>query len=195
MPVCFILDFPGGSLDQYDRVMERMQLGDELPQGAVFHAAGASGDDLRVVDVWESDEAFQRFADSEIGPHTAAEGIAPPQITRIEVNEVRDARELGDEVAFLQVVRLPGIDRDAFEAADAQIVSGDEVPAGLVFHVNGPEGDDWVVADVWASKDVRDTFLAERIQPVMQSAPLTGPPSFDEIDVHNAIGARVAART
>jgi hypothetical protein len=62
--VCFIMDFPGATLDQYDQVMERMDLGGELPETAIFHMVGLKGDDLCVVDVWESDDAFHAFGES-----------------------------------------------------------------------------------------------------------------------------------
>ena len=192
MPVCFIMDFPGGTLEQYDQVMELMQLHNELPEHALFHVVGLNGDDLRVADVWESDEAFQAFAQSQIGPHSAAAGIAEPKITRIPVHRIRDARDRGDEIAFLQVVRLPGLDADGFDEADQRITGG-EAPEGCVFHVNGADGDDHVVVDVWSSKDIRDRFIEDNVRPVMEDAPLTGPPQFDEIEVHNAMGAKVAS--
>jgi hypothetical protein len=186
--VCFIMDFPGATLEQYDEVMERMGLGGELPENAIFHMVGLKGDDLCVVDVWESDEAFQAFAESQIGPHTAAVGVSEPAITR--VHRTRDERDKDDGVAFFQVVRLPGLDADSFDAADAQIVPDNVSPDGLVFHVAGPTEGGFLVADVWTSKDARDTFLENNIRPVMEQTALAGPPAFDDIDIHNALGAR-----
>jgi hypothetical protein len=190
MSVCFIMDFPGARLDQYDQVMERMDLGGELPPGALFHVVGLTGDGLRVVDVWESDEAFQRFAETQIGPHTAAVGIEEPAITRVPVHRTRDERGSDDGVAFFQVVRLPGLDAAGFDAADAQIVIDDVSPEGLVFHIAGPVADGFLVADVWSSKSARDAFLESSIRPVMERTELAGPPSFDDSDVHNTLGAR-----
>jgi hypothetical protein len=34
---------------------------------------------FRVTDVWESAEAFQQFAEEQIGPNAAAVGLSPPQ--------------------------------------------------------------------------------------------------------------------
>jgi hypothetical protein len=40
-----------------------------------------------VVDVWETREAFDRFAEEQIGPHSATAGItAPPAMTYHEVH-------------------------------------------------------------------------------------------------------------
>ena len=86
MPHAFVMRFPDGTLDQYDRVIEKMDLGGQTPENAVFHWAAKTDDGLLVVDVWETAEAFQAFADSKIGPITAEEGIAPPQVEHYEVH-------------------------------------------------------------------------------------------------------------
>ena len=191
MPVAFIMDFPGATLEQYDEVMQRMGLDGELPDGAIFHAAAANGDDLRVVDVWETDEAFQAFAESNIGPHSAAVGVEQPAVQRVPVHNLRDERDGGDAIAFLQIVRMPGIDADGFDENDAKIVSDNQSPDGLVFHIAGPTEDGFLVADVWTSKDARDVFRDNKIAPVMADAELSGPPTFDDHDVHAALGATV----
>lgn len=86
MAVAFIMDFEGGTLDQYDQVMEKMDLGDSVPDNAHFHWAAETDGGVRVVDVWESDEAFQAFAEEKIGPYTAEVGLSEPVIERFEVH-------------------------------------------------------------------------------------------------------------
>ena len=89
MAVAFKMKFEGATLEQYDRVMELMGLdqGDSSPDGAVFHWVSATNDGIVVVDVWESDEQFNKFAEEQIGPYTQQVGIpAPPVITRYEVH-------------------------------------------------------------------------------------------------------------
>lgn len=88
MPVAFEMRFPGGTLDQYDQVIEKM--GYE-PRGkgadpAYFHWVTQTDDGLLVVDVWESQEDFDEFAESTMGPITAEVGVSPPQITAHEVH-------------------------------------------------------------------------------------------------------------
>jgi hypothetical protein len=80
VPHAFIRRFPDGTTDQYDRVIEKMALGGQVPAGGIYHWAAETDDGLLVVDVWETPEAFQSFADEKIGPITAEEGIAPPTI-------------------------------------------------------------------------------------------------------------------
>ena len=89
MAVAFEMRFEGATLEQYDRVMELMGLdqGDTSPTGAVFHWVAATDNGIVVVDVWESDEQFNHFAETQIGPYTQQVGIpAPPVVTRYEVH-------------------------------------------------------------------------------------------------------------
>ena len=188
MPVAFILDFPRGALQQYDAVVDRMQLGGELPSGALFHVAGSGpSGGVRVVDVWETDAAFAAFADSQIGPLSAEAGLDPPEILRFEVAATRDAGVARASLRFFQVVRLP-LDEESFRRIDDEVVGGAEaIPDGLVFHVNGPLPDGgWIVADGWTSRQARDRFMAERVMPAAERHGLT-PPPVEEFEVHNAL--------
>jgi hypothetical protein len=89
MAVAFKLRFRGATLDQYDQIVELMGFGDGTADadGAIFHWVAKTDDGLLVVDVWESDEHFQRFSDEKIGPYSQQVGITdPPEITRHEVH-------------------------------------------------------------------------------------------------------------
>jgi hypothetical protein len=89
MAVAFKMKFEGATLDQYDRVMELMGLdqGDTSPEGAIFHWVAATDDGIIVVDVWETDEQFNEFAETQIGPYTQQVGIPnPPTVTRYAVH-------------------------------------------------------------------------------------------------------------
>jgi hypothetical protein len=88
MAVAVILDFEGGTLDQYDRVIEKMGFtaGGPGGPGGLFHWVAPSDEGIRVTDVWESPEAFQSFADDQIGPITQAEGMSAPRVEMIEVH-------------------------------------------------------------------------------------------------------------
>lgn len=47
---------------QYDEVMKRLDAaGAAAPAGRSYHACYGAGDRLRVFDVWESTESFERF--------------------------------------------------------------------------------------------------------------------------------------
>ena len=88
MAIAVVMDFEGGTLDQYDRVVDAMGLehGGPTPPGALFHWVTETEGGLRVTDVWESQEAFQQFAEEQIGPQTAAVGLSEPQMAFHEVH-------------------------------------------------------------------------------------------------------------
>ena len=89
MAIGVILDFNGGTLQQYDEVVAKMgfEPGGRGEPGGLFHWVTKTETGIRVTDVWESTEAFERFAQEKIGPITAAVGItAPPRITVCEVH-------------------------------------------------------------------------------------------------------------
>ena len=93
MAVALIMDFKGATLDQYDQVVGDMDLGGKVPPNAISHWSAATDDGFRVVDVWESREAFDKFAEEKIGPLTAKAGIeGPPEITQFEVHKTLDQR-------------------------------------------------------------------------------------------------------
>jgi hypothetical protein len=185
MAVVFMMDFAGGSADDYDWVMEQMALGGRPPAHALFHAAGAHETGWRVWDVWETADAFERFAKEKIGPLTSQRGMPEPAIRRLDVAEVRRGAEA--PITFMQFLGLPGLDAEGFAALDRQVVGAERTaPDGCVFHVNGAMGDDWFVLDGWTDKGVRDRFLDEHVRPVMQDKGMA-PTESQELAVHNTL--------
>lgn len=88
MAIAVQLDFPGGTLDQYDRVIAKMGFqprGLGAPEG-LFHWVAKTDAGLRVVDVWRSREAFDSFARTQIAPITEEMGLAQPQMQFFEVH-------------------------------------------------------------------------------------------------------------
>jgi hypothetical protein len=82
MPVAVETTFEGGTLEQYDAVCGKLGYepgGAGHPDG-LFHFAVETPDGLRIVDVWESAEAFQNFAETMLGPVAAEVGIPEPKI-------------------------------------------------------------------------------------------------------------------
>jgi hypothetical protein len=94
MAVAVVMDFDGASLDQYDQVLVKMGLspGGAGPPGAIFHWVTSTGDGMRVTDVWETREQYDKFAAEQIGPYAAEVGITgPPQIAFHEVHSYMTA--------------------------------------------------------------------------------------------------------
>ena len=89
MAVAIEMNFTGATLEQYDKVIELMDLtpGGDTPSGALFHWVAETGDGLRVVDVWEDMETFDRFAQEQIRPFTKQAGFeGEPEITTYPVH-------------------------------------------------------------------------------------------------------------
>ena len=89
MAVAIVMEFPEGTLEQYDEVVNKMGLtpGGAGPPGSLFHWVTETGGGIRVTDVWVSKEAFDAFAEAQIGPITAEVGVpGPPTIAVYEVH-------------------------------------------------------------------------------------------------------------
>jgi len=89
MKVAVQMDFEGATLDQYDAVLAKMGLkpGGPGPAGAISHWAAKTDGGLRVIDVWETRELFERFAQEQIGPFTQEVGFSgPPEMQFFEVH-------------------------------------------------------------------------------------------------------------
>ena len=67
--------------DQYDAVDKAVDAKGNPPDGFIAHSAQDQGGTIRVVDIWESPEAFGAFAESRLGPAIAEAlgGDAPPR--------------------------------------------------------------------------------------------------------------------
>ena len=87
MAVVLVHQGPDVTRESYDQVVRSMigkdraeSTSDWPVDGLLVHAAGDSPDGFRVVDVWESEEAAQRFGE-KLAPHLAEAGItSPPQV-------------------------------------------------------------------------------------------------------------------
>ena len=83
MAVAMLMEWPGVSHEQYVAVMKELNLDANPPKGALFHVAGPMQGGLRVVDVWESAEAFQTFSEQRIMPAVKKVGVTTQP--RIEI--------------------------------------------------------------------------------------------------------------
>jgi hypothetical protein len=83
MAVAMLMEWPEVTQEQYAAVMKELQLDVNPPAGGLFHVAGPMSGGWRVVDVWESAEAFQTFSEQRIMPAIKKVGITTQP--RIEV--------------------------------------------------------------------------------------------------------------
>ena len=75
MAVAMLLEWPGQTQEQYEQLMKQVALDADPPEGGLFHVAGPMPGGWRVVDIWESEEAFERFAQARLMPAVHRVGI------------------------------------------------------------------------------------------------------------------------
>ena len=70
MAVGVQIDVVGGTLEQYDEVIERMGFlpGGPAAPNELFHWVTPTENGFRVIDVWESKEAFDSFKEEKVIP-------------------------------------------------------------------------------------------------------------------------------
>ncbi len=78
MAVAFLLEIPGFTPEQSAAVLQELGLDKNPAAGQVFHLEGPMDGGMRIVDVWESAEAFQTFAHDRLGPAFQKVGAAMP---------------------------------------------------------------------------------------------------------------------
>jgi hypothetical protein len=62
MAVAFLIEIPGFTPEQSAAVLQELGLDKNPAAGQVFHLEGPMEGGMRIVDVWESPEAFEAFA-------------------------------------------------------------------------------------------------------------------------------------
>ncbi len=78
MAVGVLMEFPGVTREQYDQLVQDLDLSGP-PEGELIHVCGPTSDGgWRTVDVWESQEAFERFANELLIPRARALGFPQP---------------------------------------------------------------------------------------------------------------------
>ncbi len=68
MAVVMVMHWPEATREQYDEARRRVGWEADQPEGGLVHLAWVEDDGLHVVDVWESQAAFERFANERLMP-------------------------------------------------------------------------------------------------------------------------------
>ena len=90
MAVALVIEFPGVTQEQYDKVQDTLGLkGSETwPRGIMLHVAGPTARGWEVVDVWESREQFDRFVTERLAPALRGAGMPEPQVQEFPVHNI-----------------------------------------------------------------------------------------------------------
>lgn len=85
-----MFDNPNGSQEQYDAASAQIGVtSDNMPEESVLHVAGPGPDGgWRVVEIWESEEAAQKFDAERVEPVLQQVGIQRPAPTIWQVHNL-----------------------------------------------------------------------------------------------------------
>jgi hypothetical protein len=81
MAIGVVAENPKGNPEVYEQVMQRVAQSGELPPpGVIFQVAGPAETGWRVISVWDSREAFDRFAAERLRPAWEEFGVSPDDV-------------------------------------------------------------------------------------------------------------------
>ena len=75
MSVVMVMDWAGATPEQYEKARKLVNWEGNVPGGAQFHVTAFDDRGLRVIDIWDSAEAFQAFVDERLMPGVQEVGI------------------------------------------------------------------------------------------------------------------------
>jgi len=83
---------PGLTAAKYDEIVKKLDAaGAGSPAGRLYHVCFGDTNELRVSDIWESREAFEKFGET-LKPIMQGLGIAPPETEFFEVHNIIEGR-------------------------------------------------------------------------------------------------------
>src|SRR3954447_21476162 len=117
MPVLMVMEAPGATTDEYERVNEIMGLrGDaDAPEGLIDHVAASDGSGIVVIDLWESEEALGRFFEERLGAALAEVGIEPAG-GKPRIMPVHNALQGGaSDAGIVMLIEVEDLGADAYD--------------------------------------------------------------------------------
>ena len=84
----------GVTIEMYDAVEQKVRVDENPPSGLIVHTAAVVDGALQVVDVWESEEAANRFGEDRLRPAIMSvagdqmQQQVPPQVTVYELHSL-----------------------------------------------------------------------------------------------------------
>ncbi len=89
MATAMLMEWPNVTAEQYEQVMALLGLDARPPAGGSFHVAGITRDGLRVLDIWDSQQAFETFQRDRLAPAVEAVGIkSSPKVQFFPVHNI-----------------------------------------------------------------------------------------------------------
>jgi hypothetical protein len=86
MAIVIALRWDGKTATDYDAVMRELDFESDPARGAIVHLCCATDEGLRICDVWESEEQWNRFLGERLQPAIARTGLeGMPEVETAEL--------------------------------------------------------------------------------------------------------------
>ena len=89
MSTMLLMEWTGVTPNQYNQVLRALDLDKNPPNGGILHVAGFEGGTLRVLDIWDSQQSFERFQKDRMTAAVQKAGItSQPQVQFCPVHNI-----------------------------------------------------------------------------------------------------------
>lgn len=75
MAIVMLMHWPEVTKEKYEEVRRSVNWEGQHPDGGKFHTAWMAADGLHVLDLWDSQQQFEKFVQDRLAPGVAAAGI------------------------------------------------------------------------------------------------------------------------
>lgn len=93
MPIVRMVSPRDVTYDIYKQVEAKIGVENDPPEGLIVHTASEVDGQLKIVDIWESEEHADRFGQERLGPaiaEVAGQAMAgPPEPGQVQVYEIK----------------------------------------------------------------------------------------------------------
>jgi heme-degrading monooxygenase HmoA len=170
--ILMVLEWSGMPFETYERFNALMGIrgDDDAPEGLIDHVAAQDNGNLVICDVWESEEAFGRFADTRLRPAIEQLGVTEPQSRMMPVHN----RLIGkaSDANVLILIDVPDFTVDVYDRMTEQMDAHRNEHPSVSHTAAVAEGGGVFVADIWDSPESFGKFAEEQIGPAAADAGL-----------------------
>jgi hypothetical protein len=162
MAVMMTAEVPGATEEQYRQINEALGITpDSPPDGLIVHTAANKGNGIRVVDVWESEQAFNTFIEGAM-PAFEQVGIPPFQPEMYPVHNMFEGA--GTQANVMLIADLPAWSPEGYDSMtsgmDAHADNGARHPSAL--HIAAVKDGGLYVVDLWDAPESFGRFAEEQ---------------------------------
>ena len=153
-------NFPGMTAHQYEQVMDELRnTGHSEVPGRIHHVSTVQGNNIQVVGVWESREAFDNFG-TIIQPIFRKFGVPQVQPTITSVYyEYSGIEGSANQKKQLIQFSFPDMTERMYDQVWNELRrAGHPTPSGLIHHVSAFQDNNCLVFDIWESQEAFERF-------------------------------------